>query len=75
MKTDITAERKKSWRKILEETVRNERSNVIFPTIEWLISKGCDKIFYISFSHYDLFLTRDCRVGRTSDDMIVFGFK
>lgn len=66
--------KKESWEKALERSDKEEQVEGIFSTLKWLKSKGCDKMFYISFSLHDLFLTKNCRVERTSDDKIVFRF-
>ncbi|WP_291726214.1 hypothetical protein [Bernardetia sp.] len=66
--------KKESWEKALEIAEKNERNHHIEPTIKWLKSKGCDKVFYISFSHYDVLLTKNWGKGRSSEETIIFGF-
>ena len=66
--------RKETWDIALGRTDKHEKVNFILPTLQWLKSKGCDELFYVSFSHYDLLLTKDWENGRDSKEIITFCF-
>ncbi len=68
--------KKESWERIMYRTDKFEKISFILPTVEWLISKGCDELFYASFSHYDLILVEDLNwwKDQNNDIRIVFGF-
>lgn len=66
--------KKETWDIALGRTDKHEKLEFILPTLEWLKSKGCDKIFYPCFSHYDLFLVEDLNWWKEQNNNIKITF-
>ncbi|WP_338763738.1 hypothetical protein WAF17_20325 [Bernardetia sp. ABR2-2B] len=68
--------KKESWERIIYRTDKFEKVSFILPTVEWLLSKGCDELFYASFSHYDLILVEDLNwwKSKNNNTKIIFKF-
>ena len=66
--------KKETWDRALEFSQESEKLAFINSCLEFLISKGCEKVFYIFFSHYNIVLAEYLGNDRNFENEIVIGF-